>query len=209
MAHIVLPLRATAAAPGTPCLRVALLLGSARSTGWTRKLGQALLELAPADVRLEAIGIADLPLYHEELEVTAPPTWARFRAQLRGMDGLLFVTPEYNRSLPAALKNAIDIGSSPDDCSVWAGKPGAIVSFSPGAMGGFGANHHLRQSLVFLDVPVLQQPEMYLHSVERLFDAEGRLLAGAGRELIERFWLAFRAWLEPRRWVPPASGPAA
>jgi len=174
---------------------VGLLLGSARAKGWTAKLGHALVNLAPATMAIRPIALADLPLYHEELEQPSPPpSWTRFRAEVAAVDALLFVTPEYNRSVPAALKNAIDIGSSPDDCSVWSGKPAAIATFSTGMLGGFGANHHLRQSLVFLDVPVMPQPEVYLSQIERLFDDEGTLLAGPGPVLLTTFVQAFQAW---------------
>jgi chromate reductase len=175
-------------------LIAALISGSARQTGWTRKLARALTELSPPGLTLREIAVTDLSLYQEELEEPAPPPeWARFRTELAGVDAVLFVTPEYNRSMPAALKNAVDIGSSPEDQSVWAGKPAAIASHSPGRMGGFGANHHLRQSLVFLDMPVLQQPEIYLGEVDQLFDA-GHLVNGAVRELLATFLRAFLAW---------------
>jgi chromate reductase len=176
-------------------LTAGIILGSARPTGWTKKLARALTEMAPASLTLREIVIADLPLYHEELEEPSPPPgWARFRLEVQRVDALLFLTPEYNRSVPAALKNAVDIGSSPEDQSVWAHKPAAIASLSPGRMGGFGANHHLRQSLVFLDMPVLQQPEIYLGAVDRLFDAEGRLVDVPVRELLQAFLQAFHAW---------------
>lgn len=178
-----------------PTLTAALLLGSARASGWTRKLANALTELAPEGLSLREIAIAHLPLYREELEEPVPPPeWLRFRAELRDVDAVLFVTPEYNRSVPAALKNAIDIGSSPEDASVWKSKPAAIASHSPGRLGGFGANHHLRQSLVFLDVPVLAQPEIYLAEVDRLFDVEGSLKDEGVRELLRGFLEAFRGW---------------
>ncbi|AKU97789.1 NADPH:quinone oxidoreductase [Labilithrix luteola] len=173
----------------------ALLLGSTRASGWTRKLGRALALLAPPDLEVREIVVADLPLYHEELEPREPPEWARFRAEMRAVDALLFVTPEYNRSIPAMLKNAIDIGSSPEEHSVWSGKPAAVASFSPGMLGGFGANHHLRQALVFLDVPVLQQPEIYLSQIDRLFDEEERLRDGPGKELLVTFMQAFDSWI--------------
>jgi len=185
-------------------LSVALLLGSARRIGWTRKLASAMRELAPPTLMFQDIEIANLPLYHEELESPTPPAqWVRFRDEVAAMDALLFVTPEYNRSIPAALKNAIDIGSSPDDRSVWRGKPAAIASFSPGMMGGFGANHHLRQSLVFLDVPVLQQPEIYLGRIDRLFDADDKLHDGLVRELVASFLSTFATWISRTR-VPVA-----
>lgn len=179
--------------------KVALLLGSARASGWTRKLGRSLVELAPAEFEFREIVLGDLPLYHEDLEAHEPPEWARFRTDIRGVDALLFVTPEYNRSIPAMLKNAIDVGSSPDDQSVWGGKPAAVASFSPGMMGGFGANHHLRQALVFLDVPVLQQPEIYLSQIERLFDEDGRIRDGPVRTLLVGFMRAFTAWVQRLR----------
>ncbi|HVW30362.1 MAG TPA: NAD(P)H-dependent oxidoreductase [Polyangiaceae bacterium] len=189
-------------------MTAALILGSARRTGWTRKLAQALMELAPTAISLRAITIADLPLYHEELEEPSPPPeWARFRSELRDVDAVLFVTPEYNRSVPAALKNAVDIGSSPDGASVWAGKPAAIVSHSPGRMGGFGANHHLRQSLVFLDMPVLQQPEVYLVEVDKLFDSDGRLTDRDVRELLSNLLAAFRDFSLTLRAAAPKGSP--
>jgi chromate reductase len=112
---------------------------------------------------------------------------------------VLFVTPEYNRSVPAVLKNAIDVGSRPYGQSVWSRKPGAVVTVSPGALGGFGANHHLRQSMVFLDVPMLQQPEMYIGGGATLFDAEGNVVNEKTRELLEKFLAAFAGWVETHR----------
>lgn len=162
-----------------------------------------MVELAPSSLALREVTIEDLPLYHEEREEPSPPPeWLRFRAELREADAVLFVTPEYNRSVPAALKNAIDIGSSPDDQSAWAGKPAAIASHSPGRMGGFGANHHLRQSLVFLDMPVLQQPEVYLAGSDNLFDADGCLVVEPVRELLRTFLDAFATWSRITRRTP-------
>jgi chromate reductase, NAD(P)H dehydrogenase (quinone) len=109
---------------------------------------------------------------------------------------VLFATPEYNRSVPGALKNAIDVGSRPYGSSVWQGKPAAVMSVSPGAIGGFGANHHLRQSLVFLDVPVMQQPEAYLGSASKSFDETGTLTTPSTREFLEKFGQAFERWIE-------------
>jgi len=108
---------------------------------------------------------------------------------------VLFVTPEYNRSVPAALKNALDVGSRPYGQSVWTGKPGAVVSASPGAIGGFGANHHLRQSLVFLNVPAMQQPEAYLGGADKLFDAAGAPANEGTRKFLAGFMQAFAGWI--------------
>ena len=109
---------------------------------------------------------------------------------------MLFVTPEYNRSVPAVLKNALDVGSRPYGSSVWDRKPGAIVSSSPGAIGAFGANHHLRQSLVFLNVPTMQQPEAYVGHVDKLFDEHGKLVSDGTRKFLQEFMQAFANWVE-------------
>ena len=111
------------------------------------------------------------------------------------MDAVLFVTPEYNRSVPGVLKNAIDVGSRPYGQSVWDGKPGAVISVSPGAIGGFGANHHLRQSMVFLNVPMLAQPEAYIGGAAKLFDAQGRIANDATGEFLAKFLDAFDLWI--------------
>ena len=144
--------------------RVGVLVGSPRKESFNRKMALAMAALQPASLALEIIEIAKLPLYNQDLDDTgsAPPEWISFREAVSRVDAVLFVTPEHNRSVPAPLKNAIDVGSRPYGKSAWNGKPGAIVSVSPGALGAFGANHHLRQSLVFLNVPCLQQPEAYI-----------------------------------------------
>jgi len=115
---------------------------------------------------------------------------------VKTFDGLLFVTPEYNRSVPAALKNALDVGSRPYGRSVWGGKPGAVVTLSPGALGGFGANHHLRQTLMFLNIPTLPQPEAYIGGAATLFDPQGDLTNEATREFLGKFMEAFATWVE-------------
>ncbi len=173
--------------------RVALILGSSRAAGWSRKLGRALVQLAPPGLSLELVETGALPLYHEDLEACAPPEWRDFRRAVAERDAVLFLTPEYNRSIPAALKNAVDIGSSPDGASAWAGKPAAIASFSTGRVGGFGANHHLRQALVFLGMPVLPTPEIYLAEVTKLFGPDDSLMGARG--LLADFLLAFRQWI--------------
>jgi chromate reductase len=161
-------------------------------------VGNALVELAPPSLVLERVEIGDLPLYNQDLDAEHRPAneWLAFRDQVRGKDGVLFVTPEYNRSVPGGLKNAIDVGSRPYGHSVWAGKPAAIVSNSPGMYGGFGANHHLRQSLVFLDMPAMQQPEAYLSHVDKSFDDAGKLTSDRTRESLTKFLTAFASWVE-------------
>lgn len=177
--------------------RVAVIVGSLRAASWNRKIAQALIALAPPELALELVEIRELPLYDQDLDDAdePPQAWLDFRKRMRGFDAVLFVTPEYNRSVPAALKNAIDVGSRPFGESVWDGKPGAIVSVSPGAMGGFGANHHLRQSLVFLNVPCLQMPEMYLGRIAERFDGEGTLVDERTREALQRFLATYADWV--------------
>jgi len=174
---------------------VAVLVGSLRKDSYNRKMARALIALAPDSLNLEIVEIRDLPLYDEDLDKEPPKAWSEFRQRIARADAVLFVTPEYNRSLPGVLKNAIDVGSRPYGKSAWAGKPAAVVSVSPGAIGGFGANHHLRQSLVFLDMPVLQQPEMYIGGANKLFDAEGKLANDGTRDYLRKFLDAFAAWI--------------
>src|SRR3954452_10321958 len=142
---------------------VSVLVGSLRRDSLNQKLAKALTELASPRLMLNTVEIGQLPLYNQDDDGEMPPeAWTTFRQRVRRADAVLFVTPEYNRSVPGALKNALDVGSRPYGQSVWTGKPGAVVSVSPGALGAFGANHHLRQSLVFLNVPAMQQPEAYI-----------------------------------------------
>jgi chromate reductase len=175
---------------------IAVLVGSLRKGSFTRKVATAIAELTPS-LQFTQIEIGHLPHYNQDLDPDASPAeWVAFRDQIRPMDGLLFTTPEYNRSVPGVLKNAIDVGSRPYGKSVFAGKPGAVVSVSPGALGGFGANHHLRQSLVFLDVHPLAQPEMYVNNVAKAFDEHGKLVNDDLRALLTKFGVAFTAWVE-------------
>src|SRR6476620_3040202 len=148
---------------------VVVLVGSLRKASFNRKTASALRDIAAGSLDLEIVEIGDLPLYNEDLEASVPPAWARFRERVRKADAVLFVTPEYNRSVPGLLKNAIDVGSRPYGKSAFSGKPAGVISVTPGALGAFGANHHLRQSLVFLDMPALQQPEAYISNAGKLF----------------------------------------
>jgi chromate reductase len=178
---------------------IAILVGSLRKDSITRKVARALIAVAPQELHLQDVAIGDLPLYNQDLETAVPPAWAAFRAAVQKVDAVLFVTPEYNRSVPGLLKNAIDIGSRPYGKSVWTGKPAGVVSVSPGAIGAFGANHHLRQSLVFLDMPAMQQPEAYIGSAAALFDDAGNLKNETTREFLTKYMAAFAAWIERAR----------
>src|SRR6185369_13015727 len=156
-----------------------------------RKMAHALVALAPRSLAFEFIEIGDLPLYNQDLDVNPPAQWVALRNKLRPLDAVLFVTPEYNRSVPGVIKNAIDVGSRPYGQSVWSKKPAAVMSVSPGVLGGFGANHHLRQSLVFLDMPVLQQPEAYVGGAAKLFDENGSISNPATQEFMGKYLAAF------------------
>ncbi len=179
--------------------RIGVILGSLQASGITRKIAHVIQAMLSDRLALEIIEIGDLPLYNPERDVERVPEWETFRQAVAPLDGILFMTPEYNRSIPAALKNAIDVGSRPQGASVWAKKPAGIISQSPGMIGGFGANHHLRQSLVFLDMPAMQQPETYLGHSPSLFDSENRLIEGQGKVILETFATAFEAWVVRHR----------
>jgi len=175
---------------------VAVVVGSLRKGSYSRMTARALMALAPEHLRPEIVEIRDLPLYDEDAEASPPPAWVAFRERIARADALLFVTPEYNRSIPGVLKNAVDVGSRPYGKSAWDRKPGAIVSVTPGALGAFGANHCLRQSLVFLNVPAMQQPEAYIGGAAKLFGAEGELKDDRTREFLKGFMSTFAAWIE-------------
>ncbi|MCB8820649.1 NADPH-dependent FMN reductase [Microvirga rosea] len=179
-----------------PATRVAVFVGSLRKESFSRKIAQALAELAPEGMTLDFVEIGQLPLYNQDDEPNPPESYRVFRQTVASADAVLFVTPEYNRSVPGALKNAIDVGSRPYGKSAWDGKPGAVVSVSPGAIGAFGANHHLRQSLVFLNVPTMQQPEAYIGNVTQLLDEGGKLTNEGTRTFLAKFMQSFAAWIE-------------
>lgn len=176
---------------------VAVVVGSLRKDSLNRKLALVMREIAAPELTLNLIEIGHLPLYNQDDDEGAnvPAAWTTFRQSIKASDAVLFVTPEYNRSVPAALKNAIDVGSRPYGQSAWDKKPAAIISVSPGALGAFGANHHLRQSLVFLNMPTLQQPEAYIGHAAQLFDADGKLINDSTREFLRKFALTFSGWI--------------
>jgi chromate reductase len=179
-----------------PARRVAVLVGSLRREAFSRRVATALRLLQPPTLSLQPVEIGKLPFYNADDEPETPFPWIEFRDAIRAADGVIFVTPEYNRSIPGALKNAIDVGSRPFGKSAWEGKPCGVVSCSPGAIGGFGANHAIRQCLVFLDMPVLQQPEMYIGGVDKLIDGEGNVANPKTREFLEKFLHNFARHIE-------------
>jgi chromate reductase len=183
---------------------VAVLVGSLRNVSLHRNLANALRALAPAELRLEIVEIGALPLFNQDHEANPAPAAVAFKDRIARADAVLFVTPEYNRSVPGALKNAIDVASRPYGKSAWNGKPCGVITASPGAIGGFGANHHLRQMLVFLNMPALQQPEAYIGGADKLFDAQGTLTNDSTRAFLKKYLGAFAAWIEHNAVPEPA-----
>ncbi|KQW78704.1 NADPH-dependent FMN reductase [Brevundimonas sp. Root1279] len=180
-----------------PAHRIAIVVGSLRKDSLNRRVAKSICRLAGDRLDCTIVEIGDLPLFNQDLEATPPAEWTRFREAIAAADGVLFVTPEYNRGVPGVLKNAIDVGSRPYGQSVFYKKPAAIVSASPGMIGGFGANHQVRQACVFLDMPVMQQPEAYLGQVsDDSFGEDGCLKEGPLKDLVGKLADAFHDWVD-------------
>ncbi len=176
--------------------KIAVLVGSLRKDSFSRKIARNIEALAPAGYTFEEVDISKVGFYNQDLDGNPPAEWLDLRAKVNSADAVLFVTPEYNRSVPGVLKNAIDILSRPYGHSAFNGKPAAVVSNSPGNIGGFGAHHHLRQTLAFLNMPTLQQPEMYLSGVGDWFDDAGNVKKEDTRKFLAQFAQTFANWIE-------------
>lgn len=175
--------------------RIAVIVGSLRKDSFNRQLATGLARLAPADFTLDAIEIGDLPLYNQDDDGNPGPAVKRLKSQIAAAHGLLFVTPEYNRSIPGVLKNALDHASRPYGQSVWGGKPAGVIGASIGAVGTALAQQHLRNILAYLDVPTLGQPEAFIHAKEGLFDADGNIGA-ASRQFLQDWMDRYVAWVK-------------
>lgn len=175
---------------------IGVIVGSLRKESFNLKTAKELMKLAPGSFSMELIDIAGLPMFNEDLESNPPKEWVKLKQQIEKLDGILFCTPEYNRSVPGVLKNAIDVASRPYGKNSWDGKPAAIVSVSIGAISGFGANHHLRQSLTFVNVPTMAQPEAYIGGASELFDDKGNLINESTKEFLKTFMSAFEKWVQ-------------
>ncbi|MEO8558612.1 MAG: NADPH-dependent FMN reductase [Rhodospirillales bacterium] len=176
--------------------KVAIVVGSLRKGSFSRLVAKTCVELAPDSLSFEFIDIGKVSLYNQDQDTDNPPaSWKELRDAIRPLDAVLFFTPEYNRGMPGMLKNAIDIASRPYGKSAWDGKPCAVVSVSPGAMGAFGANHHLRQSLVFLNMPAMPQPEAYVGNAAKMFDEGGKMTNDATREFLKKFMATYAVWV--------------
>ena len=177
--------------------KIAIIVGSLREGSINRKVARSICGLRGDNLDCSMIEIGDLPLYNQDHDADPPEQYVRFRQQIAASDGVLFVSPEYNRGIPGVLKNAIDIGSRPYGKSVFDKKPAAIVTVSPGSIGGFGANHQIRQAAVFLNMPVMMQPEAYLgHVSDDAFDETGCLKEGALKQIITGLAEAFHDWVD-------------
>jgi chromate reductase len=177
--------------------KIAIIVGSLRKASINRKVARSICAVRGDNLDCSMIEIGDLPLYNPDLDANPPEQWVRFREQVAAADGVLFVSPEYNRGIPGVLKNAIDVGSRPYGESVFDKKPAAIVTASPGAIGGFGSNHQIRQAAVYLNMPIMAQPEAYLgHVSDDSFDQSGSLKDGALKDVITMLAHAFSGWVE-------------
>lgn len=155
---------------------IGIVVGSLRKGSYNKAVGRYLQQHAPESVSLEIVEIGHLPLYNQDYDESGEPAeYAPFREKIKSFDGIIFITPEYNRSVPGVLKNAIDVASRPYGSSAWEGKPALVISSSISNQSGFGAHHHLRQSLTYLNMPTLAQPEVYLANVQNIFDEDGSL----------------------------------
>ena len=180
-------------------LDVAILIGSLRADGFSARIARTLTGLAPKSMALRRLEIGHLPHFNQDEETAPPAPYGPFRQSVARADAVLFITPEFNRGLPGVLKNAVDVASRPWGKNSLDGKPAAVISLSVGALGGYGANHALRQSLVTLNMPVMAQPEAYLSNVSELFNAHGDLSHMGSLTFLRQFLAAFEIWVERNR----------
>lgn len=175
--------------------KIAILIGSLRKESVHRKLAHEMIRIAPEGLEMEIVEI-NMPLYNEDLDSDAPESWLTFREKMAEKDGVIFASPEYNRTITGTLKNAIDVGSRPYGKSIWKGKPGAVITASPGGIGGFGANHNIRQAVVFLDVYMMQQPEAYIGGVNNSFKEDGKTLNESTEGFVRKFLESYKNWVD-------------
>jgi chromate reductase len=175
---------------------VVVIVGSLRKESYTLKIANALTRLAPDTLKLNVVTLHDISFFNQDLEATPPADWLKFRETLQKSDGVLFVTPEYNRSIPGVLKNAIDVGSRPYGKSSFIGKPIGIVSNSPGPLGGVSAAKHLQNILPGISGPILGQPEIYLNGVGDAFDEKGHLTKESLQKVLQQYIVAYAAFVE-------------
>jgi chromate reductase len=179
--------------------KIAIVIGSLRKGAYSRMMANALIQLAPASVTVEIVEIGDLSFFNQDLESEPPASWVAFRDKIRPFDAIIFAAPEYNRSIPAPLKNAVDIGSRPPKESVWEGKLGTVVSTSPGALGGISSNNHLRQVLSAVNILLMPQPNVSVGQIHKSFDEEGKLIDEGTKKFLASFMETFASWIEKQK----------
>lgn len=178
-----------------PSHRIVTIVGSLRKDGFSLKIAHALAKLAPPTLELEVTRLDGISFFNQDLEASPPPDWLAFREKLRACDGVLFVTPEYNRSIPGVLKNAIDVASRPRGESAFNGKPSGIISCSPGLLGGVSAAKHLQNILPGICGPIMQQPETYLNGIGDAFDDKGELVKETIKTVLKNYIEAYAAFV--------------
>ncbi|SHN55526.1 NADPH-dependent FMN reductase [Desulfovibrio litoralis] len=173
---------------------ISIFIGSLRKEAYTRKIANTLINLGEKNLNLKIVEIGHLSFYNQDLDGNEPSSWLEFRETVKNSDGFLFITPEYNRSVTPVLKNALDIASRPYGANCWSGKPGGIIGASIGAIGGFGAVQHLRQTFAFLNILMLQQPEAYLGFIDKAF--EGNTLTNEKtKEFLQNYLNSYAEWV--------------
>jgi chromate reductase, NAD(P)H dehydrogenase (quinone) len=175
--------------------KIAVIVGSLRKDSFNRKLANAIAKLAPPEFSFKQVQISDLPLYNQDDDANQAESVKRLKNEIKGAQGLLFVTPEYNRSIPGVLKNAIDHASRPYGQNVWAGKPAGVIGASIGVIGTAMAQQHLRNVLAFLDVPILSQPEAFIHAKDGLFDEAGNIGTDS-KQFLQNWMDRYVAWVK-------------
>jgi chromate reductase len=175
--------------------KIAVIVGSLRKDSFNRKLANAIVKLAPSDFTFQQVKINDLPLYNQDDDVNQAESVKRLKDEIKDAQGLLFVTPEYNRSIPGVLKNAIDHASRPSGQNVWAGKPAGVLGASPGVIGTAMAQQHLRNVLSALNVPTLAQPDAFIHAKDGLFDELGNI-GKDSNQFLQNWMNRYVAWVK-------------
>lgn len=176
-------------------IQIGVIVGSLRKESYNLKIAQAISKMASSDIEFKFVKIDDLPFFNEDIDSEVPPaSYDRLRQDIKDSDAFLFVMPEYNRGMPAVIKNALDVGSRPYGKNSWAGKPAAVVTASQGNIGGFASNQQIRESFVFLDIHPLQQPEMYLSQIQNSFDEQGNLNEKT-KMFLKSFMVEFESWI--------------
>jgi chromate reductase len=179
--------------------KIAIVVGSLRKDSFNRRIARTVCAIEGDRLDCRMIEIGDLPLYNQDFDALPeqPAAYVRFRDDVRNSDGVLFVSPEYNRGMPGVLKNAIDVGSRPYGSSVWNRKPAGIITASPGAIGGFGSNHQIRQACTFLNMPDMQHPEAYIGNIsDKDFGEDGLLKDGSTKQFVQSIATAFADWVK-------------